>query len=133
MAERPESPCIYHLFPARFDDRDRMAGLLRDAGIETGVHYDRAVHGHAAWDDHPLRHGDLPIAEAWAAQELSLPMHPDLTEEWRSSAWRTQSKPQRSGEGATSERNAAIRAGDMPVTQPTGVAVVGLGYWGPNL
>ena len=79
MAERPESPCIYHLFPARFDDRDRMAGLLRDAGIETGVHYDRAVHEHAAWDDHPLRHGDLPIAEAWAAQELSLPMHSDLT------------------------------------------------------
>ena len=56
-----------------------MAGLLRDAGIETGVHYDRAVHEHAAWDDHPLRHGDLPIAEAWAAQELSLPMHSDLT------------------------------------------------------
>jgi dTDP-4-amino-4,6-dideoxygalactose transaminase len=79
MAERPESPCIYHLFPTRFADRDRMAALLREAGIETGVHYDRAVHEHAAWEDHPLRHGDLPIAEAWAAEELSLPMHSDLT------------------------------------------------------
>jgi dTDP-4-amino-4,6-dideoxygalactose transaminase len=79
MAERPESPCIYHLFPTRFPDRDRMAALLRGAGIETGVHYDRAVHEHAAWEDHPLRHGDLPIAEAWAAEELSLPMHSDLT------------------------------------------------------
>ena len=25
-----------------------------------------------------LRHGELPAAEAWAAEELSLPMHPDL-------------------------------------------------------
>jgi dTDP-4-amino-4,6-dideoxygalactose transaminase len=79
MAERPESPCIYHLFPTRFADRDRMAALLRGAGIETGVHYDRAVHEHAAWEDYPLRRGDLPIAEAWAAEELSLPMHSDLT------------------------------------------------------
>ena len=79
MAERPESPSIYHLFPTRFTDRDWMAGRLRDAGIETGVHYDRAVHEHTAWEDHPLRHGDLAIAEAWAAEELSLPMHSDLT------------------------------------------------------
>ncbi len=79
MEERPETPCIYHLFPTRFEDRGWMADRLREAGIETGVHYDRAVHEHAAWEDHALRHGDLPIAEAWAAQELSLPMHSDLT------------------------------------------------------
>jgi dTDP-4-amino-4,6-dideoxygalactose transaminase len=79
MAERPESPCIYHLFPTRFEDRSWMADRLREAGIETGVHYDRAVHEHTAWEDHALRHGDLPIAEAWAAEELSLPMHSDLT------------------------------------------------------
>ncbi len=78
-AERPESPSIYHLFATRFEDRAGMAERLRAAGIETGVHYDRAVHEHAAWEDHPLRHGDLPVAEAWAAQELSLPMHSDLT------------------------------------------------------
>jgi dTDP-4-amino-4,6-dideoxygalactose transaminase len=79
LEERLETPCIYHLFPTRFADRDWIADRLREAGIETGVHYDRAVHEHAAWEDHALRHGDLPIAEAWAAQELSLPMHSDLT------------------------------------------------------
>jgi dTDP-4-amino-4,6-dideoxygalactose transaminase len=79
MQERPESPCIYHLFPTRFTDRSWMADRLREAGIETGVHYDRAVHEHSAWEDNQLRRGDLPIAEAWAAQELSLPMHSDLT------------------------------------------------------
>src|SRR6185437_3964483 len=79
MAERPESPCIYHLFPTRFTNRGWMADRLRESGIETGVHYDRAVHEHVAWEEHALRHGDLPIAEAWAAEELSLPMHSDLT------------------------------------------------------
>lgn len=79
MEERPESPCIYHLFPTRFANRNWMADRLREAGIETGVHYDRAVHEHAAWEDHALRHGDLTVAEAWAAEELSLPMHSDLT------------------------------------------------------
>jgi dTDP-3-amino-3,4,6-trideoxy-alpha-D-glucose transaminase len=80
LEERPESPCIYHLFPARFEDRDRVAAALDAAGIETGMHYPHAVHQHAAWTGAPLHYGDLPVAEAWAAEELSLPMHPDLTQ-----------------------------------------------------
>ena len=79
LEERPESPCVYHLFPTRWQQRDTVAELLRAKGIETGVHYSRAIHEHEAWADHPLRHGSLPVAEAWAAQELSLPMHSDLT------------------------------------------------------
>jgi dTDP-3-amino-3,4,6-trideoxy-alpha-D-glucose transaminase len=78
LEELPDSPCIYHLFPARFTDRDAVAAGLRSRGIETGVHYAPAVHGHPAWASAPPRHGELPVAEAWAAQELSLPMHPDL-------------------------------------------------------
>lgn len=79
LVQRPETPCIYHLFPARFEDRDRVAAVLRSADIETGTHYPHAVHQHAAWTGSRLRYGDLPVAEAWAAEELSLPMHPDLT------------------------------------------------------
>jgi dTDP-4-amino-4,6-dideoxygalactose transaminase len=79
LEERPESPCIYHLFPTRFQKRDTVAELLRARGIQTGVHYSQAIHEHEAWADQPLRHGSLPVAEAWAAQELSLPMHSDLT------------------------------------------------------
>ena len=79
LGERDDSPCIFHLFPARFDDRDEVAALLREHGIESAVHYAPAVHGHEAWQQYPLLHGDLPISEDWAARELSLPMHPDLT------------------------------------------------------
>jgi dTDP-4-amino-4,6-dideoxygalactose transaminase len=81
LEERPDSTCIYHLFPVRFHDRDAVAAALGTYGIATGVHYYPAVHGHPAWAGHELRHGELPVAEAWAAQELSLPMHPDLQTE----------------------------------------------------
>jgi dTDP-4-amino-4,6-dideoxygalactose transaminase len=79
LGERDDSPCIFHLFPARFDDRNHVAAVLREHGIESAVHYAPAVHGHEAWREHPLFHGDLPVSEDWAARELSLPMHPDLT------------------------------------------------------
>ncbi|MGZ4332359.1 MAG: DegT/DnrJ/EryC1/StrS family aminotransferase, partial [Solirubrobacteraceae bacterium] len=71
--------CIFHLFPARFDNRDDVAAVLREQGIESAVHYAPTIHGHEAWKEHPLFHGDLPVSEDWAARELSLPMHPDLT------------------------------------------------------
>ncbi|MGH2927464.1 MAG: DegT/DnrJ/EryC1/StrS family aminotransferase, partial [Solirubrobacteraceae bacterium] len=79
LGERPESPCIYHLMPVRFPDRDRVAQALSAAGIETGVHYAPVMHQHAALLGCAVVHGETPVAaEAWAAEELSLPMHPDL-------------------------------------------------------
>jgi perosamine synthetase len=81
LGEREDSPCIFHLFPARFDDRDAVAATLRTYQIESAVHYAPAVHAHKAWTGSRLRHGDLPNSDAWAAEELSLPMHPDLRPE----------------------------------------------------
>jgi dTDP-3-amino-3,4,6-trideoxy-alpha-D-glucose transaminase len=81
VAETPDSPSIYHLFPTLFDNRDKVAAGLKARGVETGVHYAPAIHGHAAWGNLPLMHGSLPVAEMWAAEELSLPMHPDLSRE----------------------------------------------------
>lgn len=78
LQERPESPCVYSAFPARFDDRDAMSATLRAYNVGTAIHYYPAVHAHRTLKDHAVRHGELPVAEAWAAQELSLPMHPDL-------------------------------------------------------
>lgn len=78
LGERAESPCIYHLFPARVDERDRFASELSARGVATGVHYHPAVHDHPAWSGRELRHGELPRAEAWAQRELSLPIHPHM-------------------------------------------------------
>jgi dTDP-4-amino-4,6-dideoxygalactose transaminase len=79
VVERPESPSNYHLFPIRVSDRDSVIETFRECLIEFGIHYAPAIHQHPAWRDHPLVHGDFPEAEAWAAEEVSLPMHPDLT------------------------------------------------------
>ncbi len=78
LDERPESPCIYHLFPVRVAERDAFARALDQLGIDTGVHYYPAVHGHPAWAGHDIRIGEVARAEAWAAEQLSLPMHPNL-------------------------------------------------------
>jgi dTDP-4-amino-4,6-dideoxygalactose transaminase len=75
------TPCTYHLYPIRVQDRDGLADRLGAAGIETGIHYYPAVHGHEAWVGHSLRCPSVVEAEAWAAEELSLPMHPCLRED----------------------------------------------------
>jgi dTDP-3-amino-3,4,6-trideoxy-alpha-D-glucose transaminase len=78
VEERDESPSVNHLFAVRLQGRDAVAAALHADGVETQVHYPCAVHQHPAWRDGLLLHGDLPQAEAWAAEELSLPMHPCL-------------------------------------------------------
>ena len=63
---------------AGLNHRDAVAASLSLNGIESGVHYEPAVHQHPLWTDEERRQGPYLNAEAWAAQELSLPMHPDL-------------------------------------------------------
>jgi dTDP-4-amino-4,6-dideoxygalactose transaminase len=77
LEERKQGSCVYHLFPVRTDGRDRLRARLGDAGIQTGIHYSPAVHEQPAFADLDLR-GRFPVAQSWAAEELSLPMFPEL-------------------------------------------------------
>ena len=81
LEERPSTPCVYHLFPVRVKKRDAVAARLRAAGIETGVHYSPPLHRQPALRGLAVASGDLPRADAWAREELSLPMSPKLTRE----------------------------------------------------
>ena len=77
LEERAESPCIFHVFPVRSDDRDELARQLDAAGVDTGVHYSPACHRQPPF---ATPDGDsCPVALGWAAQELSLPMFEHLT------------------------------------------------------
>lgn len=82
LGEREQTPCVYHLFPVRHPERDRLAELLRTEGLQVGLHYSPALHQHAAFADLPAsaRPIELPQAEAWAAEELSLPMFAELSD-----------------------------------------------------
>lgn len=77
LEERPQHPCVYHLFPIRTPDRDALRARLAEAGIETGIHYSPAVHEQPPFGDEQRSTG-FPVAEAWAAEELSLPIFPEL-------------------------------------------------------
>jgi len=82
LGERPATPCVYHLFPVRHPARDRLAELLRAAGIQVGLHYTPAAHRHRAFAQLPAssRPVELGEAEAWAGEELSLPMFAELSD-----------------------------------------------------
>jgi dTDP-4-amino-4,6-dideoxygalactose transaminase len=82
LGERPDTPCVFHLFPARHPERDRLVELVRAEGVEVGIHYTPAAHRHEAFDGLPAcaRPVELPESEAWAREELSLPMFAELEE-----------------------------------------------------
>jgi hypothetical protein len=56
--------------------------LLRADGIQVGLHYSPAAHRHLAFADLPAssRPVELEEAEAWAGEELSLPMFAELSD-----------------------------------------------------
>jgi dTDP-4-amino-4,6-dideoxygalactose transaminase len=77
LDEQDGGECVYHLFPIRVNERERVASELSDAGVETGVHYSPALPEQPPVAEFAT--GDYPEATAWAAEELSLPMFEYLT------------------------------------------------------
>jgi len=80
----PSSPdCaepVWHVFPIRVADRESLRARLREASIETGLHYPKPLHRQPAYERLGLGEGSLPHAEAAFREELSLPMFPAITE-----------------------------------------------------
>jgi dTDP-4-amino-4,6-dideoxygalactose transaminase len=69
----------YHFLPALLPDgtdRRTVMGRMRDAGVQTTVHYP-PIHCLSFYrEQYPFVH--LPKTEAFAARELTLPLHPKL-------------------------------------------------------
>ncbi|GIK76702.1 MAG: erythromycin biosynthesis sensory transduction protein EryC1 [Actinomycetes bacterium] len=78
LPRRPGADDVWHLFPVLVADRDRVAERMRGRGIGVGLHYTPAVHMQPPFGGQD-RAGEFPVAEAWAARELSLPMFPGIT------------------------------------------------------
>ncbi|HEX5502622.1 MAG TPA: DegT/DnrJ/EryC1/StrS family aminotransferase, partial [Thermomicrobiales bacterium] len=76
-----DSTHAYHLYAARVPGgrRDALAAHLAARGIATQVHYPVPVPHQPAYAALGHRPGDFPEAAAWAAEELSLPLFPELT------------------------------------------------------
>lgn len=67
----------WHLYVVRSPDRDGLAARLRERGVETLIHYPTPPHKQAAFAGTA---GSLPVAERLAAEVLSLPIGPHLSD-----------------------------------------------------
>lgn len=72
---------VWHIYAIRTADPDELAGFLRERGIGTGRHYPEAAHLAPAYRWLGHKQGEFPVAEALAAEVLSLPMFPGMTEQ----------------------------------------------------
>lgn len=71
-----------HLFPVAVRQREPFEAFLKSRGIATGRHYPILIPDQAAMAAVRFeRKGELPNARALAEQEVSLPIHPQLTDE----------------------------------------------------
>jgi dTDP-4-amino-4,6-dideoxygalactose transaminase len=77
----PHQDCAssWHLFPVFSERRDALQARLKEAGIETLIHYPIPPHLQQAYRTLGFREGAFPIAEALARTELSLPIGPHTT------------------------------------------------------
>lgn len=72
---------VYAQYTVQVNQREKVQKLLESRGIPTTVHYPIPLHLQPVFAKLGLREGAFPFAEAAAQRVMSLPMHPDLTDE----------------------------------------------------
>lgn len=71
---------VYHVYAIRTTERKGLQEHLQSRGVQSGIHYPTPVHLLPAHEDLGYRQGQFPHSEAAAAQVLSLPMFPEITD-----------------------------------------------------
>jgi len=70
---------VYHLFVIQTDRRDALMDYLKQAGIETLVHYPTALPLLPAYDQEGYTADQFPVAALQSKRILSLPIYPEMT------------------------------------------------------
>ncbi|HEX3991150.1 MAG TPA: DegT/DnrJ/EryC1/StrS family aminotransferase [Acetobacteraceae bacterium] len=79
---RRGSEHVYHQYVVRTPERDRMQATLRERGVGSGIHYPVPVHLQPAYANRVLLGpSGCAVTERAAAEVLSLPLYPELTED----------------------------------------------------
>lgn len=76
QADHPDH--VFHLCVARFTDRDAARQQLASLGVATAVHYPLAITQQPAYCTLPAPR--CPEAQSWAAECVSIPCFPELTD-----------------------------------------------------
>jgi dTDP-3-amino-3,4,6-trideoxy-alpha-D-glucose transaminase len=82
-SEPPGSRSVWHLYPVlvRRGTRDAFVRHLRERGVASGMHYPRLIPDQRALEGRRFEvAGDLSRARRFAECEVSLPIHPFLTD-----------------------------------------------------
>jgi dTDP-4-amino-4,6-dideoxygalactose transaminase len=69
---------VYHLYPVRLKNRDKVMKGLAEKGVRTLIHYPLPVHMQEAYKELGYKKGDFPVSERCCEGILSLPMYPEL-------------------------------------------------------
>ncbi len=78
--EQPYARAVYHLYVVRHPRRDALMADLKVRGIGTLIHYPIPLHLQPVFARLGGRTGDLPVAEAAAAEIFSLPIYPEMSD-----------------------------------------------------
>ncbi len=70
---------VYHIYPVRVKNRDKVMESLKAKGIGAAINYPIPLHLQKAYSSLGYRKGDFPVAEKICREIISLPMHPLLT------------------------------------------------------
>ena len=71
---------VWHIFPVRCRERDRLEKYLLENGIHTNKHYPIPIHLQHCYEELGYSKGDFPVAEMISKTELSLPLYYGMTE-----------------------------------------------------
>jgi len=72
---------IWHLFVVRVANRSKFCSYLENKGIETLIHYPKAMHLQKAYSELKLIAGSYPIAERLSSSVVTLPLFYGMTDE----------------------------------------------------
>jgi len=69
---------VFQTFAVRVKNRDKVCESMQKQNIGVLIHYPIPLHLQEAYADLGYRHGDFPVSEAVAGDEISLPMYPHI-------------------------------------------------------
>jgi len=78
---RDNSEHSFHIFLIQVNNRDGLQSFLKSNGIETVIHYPKALVNLECYQYLNLLSEDYPIASSIESKILSLPIYPELTDE----------------------------------------------------
>lgn len=77
----PDCTSVWAQYTVRVQDREMVVARMQDAGVPTTIHYPRTLSQQEAFVETARLPMPVPHSETAAAEVLSLPMHPYLSEE----------------------------------------------------